>query len=250
MSAVGDVEADADGVGDPGLWTSFATALRLIVGWFSVAIGVLNLLAEVDRATGTPDMPYLLFHVMLCLGGTVLLAASRLGRAAGAAGCTAGATVAVAGLPISAIPATTTLCCVTAFSVRHGFPFTFAARNDGSGGWHIDGGHLLADLLFWAYAGLLVLVVVARTGPAAHPGDRPEARVTPATHAEHHAHAREIPSGATPADADGPPEAADRAESGPADGAHGDPQGAGTTPADTTATPAEDSTRGTVGGLP
>jgi hypothetical protein len=30
----------------PGLWTSFGTALRLIVGWFCVAIGVLNLLDD------------------------------------------------------------------------------------------------------------------------------------------------------------------------------------------------------------
>jgi hypothetical protein len=38
------------------------------------------------------------------------------------------------------------------------------ARDSGSGEaarWHVDSQHLLADLLFWGYAGLLLLVVVA-----------------------------------------------------------------------------------------
>ena len=46
---------------------------------------------------------------------------------------------------------------MSTFAVRHGFPFTFLARDDG-GGWHVDSQHLIADLLFWGFAGLLALV--------------------------------------------------------------------------------------------
>jgi hypothetical protein len=149
----------------PGLWTSFGTALRLIVGWFCVAIGVLNLLVEVDRNSGDPpDTPYFLFHVMLFVGGITLLAVSWLGRSPGVPGYLAGALVTTAGMVVSGIPVTSSVCCMTAFDVRHGWPFTFVARNEGAGEaarWHIDSQHLLADLLFWGYVGLIALVIGA-----------------------------------------------------------------------------------------
>jgi hypothetical protein len=164
MSAVGNVEADTDDDLDdyeaPGMWESFGTALRLIVGWFCVAIGVLNLVVELDRQTGTPDKPYLLFHGMLLIGGVVLLALGWLAPRPGFLGYFVGGAILVFGTLVSAVPATTTICCITAFSIRHGYPFTFAARDPG-GSWHIDSQHLLADAMFWGYAGLIVLVLIA-----------------------------------------------------------------------------------------
>jgi hypothetical protein len=71
-AAAGDM--DDEEYGSRGLWASFGTALRLIVGWFCLAIGVLNLLAEFDRSSREPDGPYLTFHLMLLVGGVVLLA--------------------------------------------------------------------------------------------------------------------------------------------------------------------------------
>jgi hypothetical protein len=121
---------------------------------------MLNLLAEVDRTTGDPDIAYFLFHTMLFVGGTVLLSVSRLGHRPGVAGYTTGAVVAAAGLVTSSVPVTNTVCCMAGFAVRHGYPFTLAAR-DAGGRWHLDSPHLLADLLFWGYAGLLAVVVVA-----------------------------------------------------------------------------------------
>jgi hypothetical protein len=164
ISAV-EVTTEDDG---PGLWTSFGIALRLIVGWFCVAIGVLNLLAEVDRTTGEPDIAYFLFHVMLFAGGLVLLSVGALPRGPGVAGYSVGGAVFAAGLLISSIPVNNTVCCLSAFDVRHGYPFTLAAR-DGAGRWHIDSQHLLADLLFWGYAGLLALAVVALARAATAP---------------------------------------------------------------------------------
>jgi hypothetical protein len=163
MSAVGNLEAESEaGLEDeaPGLWQSFGTALRLIVGWFSVAIGVLNLLVELDRQTGAADAPYLIFHFMLLVGGALLLGLDWLAPRPGTLGYLAGAAILLLGTLTSALPATTTVCCMSAFTVRHGYPFIFAAHDDGLR-WHIDSQHLLADLMFWGYAGLIVLVVIS-----------------------------------------------------------------------------------------
>lgn len=144
----------------PGLWTSFGAALRLIVGWFSVTIGLLDLLVEVDRTARTPDTVYLLFHAVLVVGGILLLAGAWLGRRPGVAGLVAGGVVAAAGMVAGAVPVTNSVCCLSGFDMRHGFPFSFVARDDG-GPWHLDAPHLAADLLFWAYAGLFARTVVA-----------------------------------------------------------------------------------------
>jgi hypothetical protein len=202
-----DLDAEA-----PGLWGSFGTALRLIVGWFCVAIGVLNLLVEMDRASGDPPDPaYFVFHAMLFVGGITLLAVSWLGRGPGLPGYLAGGLVAAAGLVISGIPVTNSVCCMSAFDVRHGWPFTFVARDEGVGAaarWHIDSQHLLADLLFWGYVGLIALVIVATVRRVATPDAAPPAAAPPAAaagrgataHAEHRALAGER----RPAETDAP----------------------------------------------
>lgn len=177
---------------EDGLWTSFGSALRLIVGWFSVTIGLLNLLVEADRTTGEADPAYLVFHAVLVVGGGVLLAAPWLGRDPGRAGYVTGGLVAAAGMIAGAVPVRNTVCCLSAFDERHGYPFSIAARDDAAR-WHVDSQHLIADLLFWGYAGLLALVVVAlvrrltrRRATVAAP-----TRPRPHTHAEARAHAAE-----------------------------------------------------------
>ncbi len=167
MSALGNadaaeqVEFDEDEDEAPGLWTSFGTALRLIVGWFCVAIGVLNLLVELDRSGRQPDGAYLTFHFVLLIGGVVLLALAFINPRFGPLGYVVGGAVALAGMVASTVPATKTICCLSAFAVRHGFPFTFLARHDSAGRWHVDSQHTLADLLFWGYVGLFVMIVVS-----------------------------------------------------------------------------------------
>ncbi|MEU8229463.1 hypothetical protein AB0C12_07630 [Actinoplanes sp. NPDC048967] len=155
MSAVGNAGAPT---GAPGLWGSFGGGLRLLVGWFSVAIAILNVLVDMDHA---PDRAYLLFHAMLLVGGSLLISLGRSAAGTGPAGWSAGAALLVGGMLFSALPVIDAVCCMTTFSVRHGYPFTFLARNDG-GGWHVDSQHLLADLLFWAYAGLVLLALARR----------------------------------------------------------------------------------------
>jgi hypothetical protein len=159
MSAVGGVGSatgrTAAGDETPGRWGSFGAGLRLLVGWFSVAIALLNLLAELDRL---PDRAYLLFHALLLVGGLLLISFGW--GAAGRAGYAGFGAVLTGGMLGSALPANHAVCCMTRYSVRHGFPFTFLARDDG-GGWHVDSPQLVADLLFWGYAGLIALVLVA-----------------------------------------------------------------------------------------
>jgi membrane protein implicated in regulation of membrane protease activity len=51
---------------------------------------------------------------------------------------------------------------ISALSVRHGYPFGFLVRNEGAAGRsHVDTPHAIADVIFWAYLGLMVLVVVS-----------------------------------------------------------------------------------------
>jgi hypothetical protein len=154
VSAVGNAHPAA-----PGFWGSFGAGLRLLVGWCSVAVALLNLLAELDRV---PDRAYLLFHAALLVGGLLLITRGALVARAGLIGALAGGTVLAAGMLFSALPVNDTVCCLPTFAVRHGYPFSFLGRQDG-GGWHVDSQHLLADLLFWGYAGLITLVLVAMT---------------------------------------------------------------------------------------
>ncbi len=169
MSAVGNAGASPGRPvapdGEPGLWTSFGGGLRLLVGWCSVAIAILDLLVDLDHA---PDRAYLLFHAMLLVGGSLLISLSWSAAGAGPAGCAAGAALLAGGTLFSALPAIDAVCCMTTYPVRHGYPFTFLARH-GGGSWHLDSPHLLADLLFWAYAGLVLLVLIALARRATRP---------------------------------------------------------------------------------
>ena len=198
MSAAGKAKAD------DGLRISVGTALRLIVGWFSIVIGILNLLADADRRTGESDLPYLIFHCLLVVGGIMLLGLGWLAEDPGLVGYVAGGAVATIGLVLSSLPVTNSVCCMFVFGVRHGFPFTFLARNDGTAArWHADTQHLIADLLFWGYAGLLTLVVVAlfrRIASRHH--DVPPVAPVRNQHAEPVAYADEARAG-KPSPADG-----------------------------------------------
>jgi hypothetical protein len=164
VSAVGNAHpaagaTPADEAQAPGFWGSFGTGLRLLVGWCSVAVALLNLLAELDRV---PDPAYLVFHALLLIGGLLLIMLGALGAGTGPVGALAGGLVLSAGMLVSALPVNDAVCCLTGYAERHGYPFSFVARQDG-GSWHVDSQHLLIDLAFWGYAGLITLVLVAVT---------------------------------------------------------------------------------------
>jgi hypothetical protein len=148
-----------------------ATA-RLTLGWAFGALGVLNL------AMGSAGSHYLLFHAVLLVTAVALMSYGRLRRArSGAMWLVAGA-VTLLGLVLTTVPALDAGCCLRDQQGRHGFPFTMFATG---GGWRVDGVLLVADFLFWASAGFLVLTVItlARRVP---PKSAPTA--TNPTHAE------------------------------------------------------------------
>ncbi|MFI7597189.1 hypothetical protein [Actinoplanes sp. NPDC049681] len=156
-------------VGTPGVWDSVGTGLRLIVGWFSIVIGALNLVVEMgDR----PDAAYVLFNGMLVAGGAVLISLAAVPGRPGPAGYLAGAGVLVAGMAFGTLPASGAACCLSALAERHGYPFTVLARDAGQD-WQLDGGRLVADLMFWGYAGLLTLLVVVLARRLANRRGRP-----------------------------------------------------------------------------
>ncbi|GAA0507808.1 hypothetical protein Ade02nite_49860 [Paractinoplanes deccanensis] len=166
-------EAPAD---DPGISASAVTTLRLIAGWAFVGLALLNL------AMGLDSFPYVAFHLVLLLAGLAMLGLQRVGRRPRRAAWLTGGAVAALGLVVSALPEAAVDCCSREYSVRHGFPFTMIARNPG--GWHADGARILIDVLFWALAGMLVLIAVARLTPAPA-GPAPARLAAPPRRAEH-----------------------------------------------------------------
>lgn len=159
---------------------SAGATVRLVLGWVLAALGILNLLM------GSAGGHYLLFHVILLVTAVALMGFGRLRRRpARVVWLTAGAAT-LLGLAVSTLPALDAQCCLRDLPGRHGFPFTMFATG---GGVRVDGVLLVADLVFWASAGFLVLTVMTLlqrvTAPAPQPATHP-------THAE--GRASEVPA--------------------------------------------------------
>jgi len=146
---------DAD---SQGLWASAAIGVRLIVGWACVAVGVL------DLSMGLGPRPYSIFHAVLLAGGLLLLAMGKLPRQPGPIGYAVAAALAVLALALAALPRTSAVCCMRDLAIRHGYPLTVLAWDDGQER-HFSAGHAVADLLFWCLAGLILLVAVTMALP-------------------------------------------------------------------------------------
>lgn len=143
---------------DPGLLTSSATVIRLLVGWSGTAIGILNLSMGIDSGS------YLFFHALLLITGLALLGVDHVlgDRRPDRTGYLAAAGVTLLGLVLSAVPATT-VCCMRDRSERHGYPFALLGHEPGP--WLFSFGHAVADLVFWLCAGVLVLILVTLVRP-------------------------------------------------------------------------------------
>ena len=133
------------------LWPSIPAVLRVMTGWGLVGVSLLDLAVEVD---GGLTRTYLLFHLIVGVGGVLLLA--RRPSPSRAGGLVA-AGLAVAALALTALPGSAG-CCPAGHPGRHGFPFPFLGNGDGL---HVESFYLAADLIFWACAGLLLATVVA-----------------------------------------------------------------------------------------
>jgi hypothetical protein len=132
-------------------WPSIPAVIRVMAGWFLVGIGGLDLAVEMDGGLTTP---YLVFHVALLAGGTLLLIKHRFTPSR--AGYLAATPLALAGLVASTVP-TTSGCCLADHPERRGYPFPFLGTGDGV---HVDPGYLAAAVIFWGCLGLVVLTVL------------------------------------------------------------------------------------------
>lgn len=149
--------------GSEELWASSAIGVRLIGGWACTAVGVL------DLSMGLDPRPYVIFHAVLLAGGLLLLAMGKLPKRPTPIGYAVTAALAVPALVLAALPRTSAACCMRDLAIRHGYPLTVLAWDDGRKR-HFSPGHTVADLLFWCLAGLIVLVaatLVLRRRPAA-----------------------------------------------------------------------------------
>ncbi|MEV4704091.1 hypothetical protein [Actinoplanes sp. NPDC049316] len=109
--------------------SAVGTALRLVIGWISVVVGLLNLIADADDLS---DHTYLLFNAALLVGGVLLVSLEGIGARPGAGDYATGAVVTVVGLVAG-----------------RGYPFAFR-----------DVFSAVADVLFWGYAGLALMLLV------------------------------------------------------------------------------------------
>jgi hypothetical protein len=142
-------------------------ALGTVVGALSLVGGLTWVLLNWDGLHGVVDS---LAGVVYAAGGLVLLMPHRIrlaGRPTTAAAGGAGLAGTVAGLGAVATQA----CCAFVYATARGFPFHWlqrgaiaddpdTARRLALGAdWHADWVALAGDALFWAYVGLLIVVV-------------------------------------------------------------------------------------------
>jgi hypothetical protein len=144
------------------LRTSMVIGARLLAGWACTAVAVL------DLSMGLEPGSYLLFHLVLLVGGLLLLGFGKLPRTPNPSGYGVTLALAVLATVLTALPSTSTICCLRTFDVRHGYPLALLAWNPGQHR-HFAPAHALADLVFWFLIGLVLLSLVTQVLPAPQP---------------------------------------------------------------------------------
>jgi hypothetical protein len=150
------------------LRTSLVVGTRLLAGWACAAVGVLDLSMGIGTDTGPTDTPYLLFHVVLLAGGLLLLGFSKLPKTPTLLGYGVTAALALVATVVAALPRTESVCCLSTFDIRHGFPLTLVAWDNGTPR-HFATAHAAADLVFWFLAGMILLTLVTQLLPGRRP---------------------------------------------------------------------------------
>jgi hypothetical protein len=157
-------------MGDGDLRTTLVAGARLLCGWACVAVAVLDLL--MGPGTGL----YLVFHLVLLVGGLLLLRKPlRPFEYAVITG------LAITTTALAALPSTdAATCCMSALDERHGYPLTLIGWYHGQPA-HFAPAHTVADLAFWFLCWMVLRMVVVRPRtrrPDAHP-THAEDRATP-----------------------------------------------------------------------
>jgi hypothetical protein len=123
-------------------------------------------------------------------GGLVLLMPHRI-RLPGLVTTSSAAGAALAGTVAGLVAGSAQLCCAFVYAMARGWPFHWVQRGavaDDSAtaqrlafgaDWHLDAVGLTGNLLFWAYVGMLIVVVGALARRAAADRDARRAQVSP-----------------------------------------------------------------------
>jgi hypothetical protein len=150
-------------------WALVLQVLRALAGGISLVLGLLWILLTTTQ--GKTHGTDIAVGVVLAAGGLVLLMPHRIRLPRTATAITAGV-AAVGGTAAGLAVKTAQSCCDFAYIVDRGWPFHWLTRG-GSGGdpatayrleqaahWDVNVISLATDLVLWAYAGM-VLVVIA-----------------------------------------------------------------------------------------
>lgn len=151
-------------------WQAVGAALRGTLGALSLVGGLTWLLLNLHGPRFVTDV---LVGVVLAAGGLVLLMPHRVRLRPVPSLLGAGA-AALAGTAAGLLVSTSQLGGLYAYVTARGYPFHWVQRGAGAtdpdtarrladtARWQLDPVALIGDVLFWAYAGLLVLVAVDR----------------------------------------------------------------------------------------
>jgi hypothetical protein len=168
--------SDAD---SPDFPASLVVGARLLAGWACVAVAVLDLAMGIGG-----DRTYLIFHLLLLVGGGSLIFFDQLPRRPRRRFPYAVlAAAALAVTMLTALPRTSGVCCMPGLTVQHGYPLTLLGWNVGRPH-HLAPAHVVADFVFWYLAGMVLLFAGAAVRPA---------RSVPAGRASTHAEERAMP---------------------------------------------------------
>jgi hypothetical protein len=146
---------------------ALAAAARVIVGAGSATLGVLAF--TMNLGSDVPvDWPFLLFAAVLTLGGAALLVLPRLRLSAGWPAWLAGGATTLGGLAVAAFLPVRETCCDAAYIYSRGLPLPWAANYGDTPGQAraitlsgADTFSVVADVVFWLFAGLLAGVAAA-----------------------------------------------------------------------------------------
>jgi len=148
-------------------WVVGGRVLRFLLGAFSLVGGLTWILLNLRAASATLDA---MVGAVLAAGGLVLLMPHRI-RLPRRVTALAMAGFALGGVAAGLLVERSRECCTFAYLSERGWPFHWAARGGladdpetafrlaRSSGWTVDVLSLVADLLLWSYAGLLLVVI-------------------------------------------------------------------------------------------
>jgi hypothetical protein len=163
-------------------WAIILRVFRALAGGISLVLGVLwILLNSVENAARVTDI---VVGVVLTAAGLVLLMPHRV-RLPRPATAIVAAVVGLGGTMAGLAVRTAQLCCMFGFFVDRGWPFHWLSRGgtadtpaaayrlEQGASWDVNVLTLAADLVLWAYAGMLLVVIAVLVRRARGGHDEP-----------------------------------------------------------------------------